>query len=153
MSLLRFLLALTLLAGISPRLQAQSIADPTSWTYKAVKTAEGDYNLVFHLSLKDGWHIWSLQPGGDGFQIVPSFHVDLKKGIKTSGRLSETGKVSSVNMEGIDGKVNYFSHEVTYTLPVKAGAGTVITGKHEYQVCTEALCLPPVEKTFSIELN
>ena len=43
------------------------IADPTTWTYEVKKMSANEYQLIFHVSLKEGWHIWSLKPGGDGY--------------------------------------------------------------------------------------
>ena len=64
-----FILCLLAASGMS----AQIIADPTTWTIEAKKKQGNEYEIVFNLSLKDGWHIWSLKPGGDGMQIPPSF--------------------------------------------------------------------------------
>src|SRR5436309_432615 len=85
---------------------AQSMKDPASWTTK-VESGKGLYNLVFQVKLEPGWHIWSINPGGDGTLIGASF--TFEKGSYTIvGKPSEMGTATEEAMEGIDGKVRYF---------------------------------------------
>jgi len=51
-------------------------------------------------------------------------------------------------MEGIEGKVNYFSGKIEYVQDVTATGSTKITGTHQYQVCNDRMCLPPKDKDF-----
>jgi len=132
---------------------AQGIKDPTHWTYEAKEIAKGEYELNFNLILDEGWHIWAINVGGDGYQVVPTFSFDKKSTIKWLGAIKETGEVINEVMEGVEGKVNYYSHKVTYTQIIKAPAGTIIAGKHEYQVCNDNMCLPPKEVSFTFQLN
>lgn len=136
-------------AGFATGSNAQMVKDPTSWSYEAKKLSAGTYELRFRVQLKDGWHIWSVVPGGDGFQIVPQFVFAKNKGYTLKGSLKETGKLHSEVMDGIDGKVNYYSNTVLYTQLVTAASGTVIEGEQTYQVCTNELCLPPRTISFS----
>jgi DsbC/DsbD-like thiol-disulfide interchange protein len=132
---------------------AQMISDPTAWTYD-VKHLGGDlYEVAFHLTLKEGWHIWSVNPGGDGLQIPPSFTFDENKSIHLDGRVLEIGKKITDRMEGIDGEVYYYSNKVNYTQVVAVTDNTKLTGKHEYQVCNDRLCLPPKTLKFSVSIK
>jgi DsbC/DsbD-like thiol-disulfide interchange protein len=129
--------------------QQPVIADPTTWSYEAKKINADEYELTFKLKLEEGWHIWSLTPGGDGYEIIPSFKLD--KGTAKS-KLTESGHANTVLMEGVDNKVTYLSGEVEYKQVVKA-KGDKITGEHEYQICNDKMCLPPKTKKFEIALN
>lgn len=131
---------------------AQGMKDPTHWTYEAKKIAADEYELSFKLQLDEGWHIWSVNVGGDGYQVIPSFTYTEKKSVKLIGTLKETGALISTIMEGVEGKVNYYSHTVTYTQKIKTN-NTTVSGTHEYQVCNESMCLPPKEVPFSFQLN
>lgn len=132
---------------------AQGIKDPTHWTYESKKIANDIYELNFKLKLDEGFHIWAINVGGDGYQIVPKFYFDKTPKAKWMGNIKEKGKLINEKMEGVEGKVNYYSQEVTYTQVVKAPAGSTISGKHEYQVCNDFMCLPPTDKPFSFQLN
>lgn len=129
------------------------LEDPTTWTYELKKKSGNDYQLVFHCDLKAGWHIWSLHPGGDGYQIVPSFKLDANANVKAKGEPTETGKTTTTVMDGVDGKITYLSGKIDYVQEVTITGKTKITGKHEYQVCNDRMCLPPKDKDFVFEVN
>lgn len=132
---------------------AQMIEDPTQWTYELKKKSDKVYDLVFKLKLKEHWHIWSLNPGGDGLQIPPEFTIDNNPAVKKMGSIKESGKLISEEIDGVDGKVNYFLNQVVYTQTVEVANNTTIKGKHRYQVCDETQCLAPKTKSFSLEVT
>src|ERR1017187_6116100 len=92
----------------------QMIDDPTAWKYEVKKKSATEYQLIFHLDLKAGWHIWSLKPGGDGYHIAPSYTFNNNPKVKMKGSVIETGKKTVTKMEGIDGKVTYYSGKIDY---------------------------------------
>jgi len=131
----------------------QQNAGPAKWTYESRKAGNGEYKLVFHLSLDKGWHIWSLNPGGDGFQIIPSFTIDRSTTITQKGKVVEQGKTTTTTMEGIDGKVTYLSGNVDYIMTVVAKQPGKVTGKHTFQICDDRQCLAPTDLNFSFDLK
>jgi DsbC/DsbD-like thiol-disulfide interchange protein len=149
---LKIILAFALTLAIAPS-KAQSISDPTTWTYELKKKSGDLYELVFHLKLKEGWHIWSIKPGGDGSQIPPSFTIDQNDKVQLDGQTIEFGKKISEEMVGVEGVLNYFSNKVDYIQLVYIKGKTKITGKHEYQVCNDNLCLPPKTLKFTVNLT
>ena len=90
------------------------IADPSTWTFETKHVKDNHYQLIFHLKLKEGWHIWSLNPGGDGFQIVPSFKIKKNDAVIKLGSFKEKGNAITELMDGVDGKVTYFKSKVDY---------------------------------------
>jgi hypothetical protein len=147
---LLFALQAMLLMG---SVKAQMIADPTKWTYKSQKIGANEYQLVFQLDLKQGWHIWSIHPGGDGYQLPPTFVIKDNPKVKVKGPVTETGKAITTEMEGVTGKVTYLSGRVQYKLNVTVSGATKVTGKHSYQVCDDKMCLPPKDKDFTFDLK
>ncbi len=146
------LLLLTLFSA--PSVRAQLVEDPTTWTYEIKKRGEGKYDLIWHLTLKPGWHIWSQNPGGDGLQIPPTFTLDRNALIKTAGSTKESGAGKHTGeMEGVDGIVNYFEGQVDFVQSVTVKGNTRITGKHRYQVCDDKQCLAPKTKPFSFSIT
>ena len=132
---------------------AQMIEDPTQWTYELKKKSDKVYDLVFKLKLKEHWHIWSLNPGGDGLQIPPEFIIDNNPSVKKIGSIKESGKLISEEIDGVDGKVNYFLNNVVYTQTVEVANNTTIKGKYRYQVCDETQCLAPKTQSFSLDVT
>jgi thiol:disulfide interchange protein DsbD len=137
-------LMLTLGAG------AQGMKDPSTWTMKVVPNGNA-YDLVFHVELEPGWHIWSSNVGGDGMLIPTS--VSFEKGsYSTTGGLREWGKIIETTMDGIDGKVRYYSGQADFIHAVKAASGDIVKGAYTYQLCNESMCLPPKTKPFSFSI-
>lgn len=149
----KYLLLFVLLIAASFSGNAQIIQDPTTWTYELKDKGAGKYEVLFKLKLKEKWHIWSLNPGGDGMQIPPSFEFDKKPGLKLVGGVKEAGKKHTGPMDGVDGIVTYFEGAVTYTQSIEATGPMTLTGKYTYQVCDDQMCLPPKTKKFSLEIS
>lgn len=142
--------ALTVVSNVA---FGQMTEDPTTWKYEVKKKGTGEYQLIFHLNLKDGWHIWSLKPGGDGYEIAPSFDFAANPKVKLKGKLAEKGKLTTLKMEGIEGKVNYMTGKVDYAQDVTVTGSTEIKGRHTYQVCNDRMCLPPKDREFEFEVK
>jgi len=150
--------ALLILLGIffaagSNRATAQLIQDPTTWTFEAKKKSGNTYDLIFHLKLKQDWHIWSFNPGGDGLQISPSFELEKNAKVKVVGKPKEQGKLITETIDGVDGAVHMYKDKVDYTQTVTVTGPLVIKGTYGYQVCNETMCLPPKTKPFSIKIG
>jgi len=153
MKLIKLTLVALVLTLAKGSLFAQVIDDPTTWTYEVKKKSATDYQLIFHLNIKSGWHIWSMNPGGDGYEIAPSFTFDKNVNVKLKGATTEKGKATTTKMEGIDGKITYLAGKIDYTQEVTVAGASRITGKHTYQVCSDKLCLPPTDKDFVFEIK
>ncbi|MBC7552550.1 MAG: hypothetical protein H7257_01080 [Taibaiella sp.] len=132
---------------------AQMTADPTKWTYEVKKVSGNNYKLIFHLRLEPKWHIWALHPGGDGYEIAPSFSFNNNTRLKLKGEVSESGKATTTSMEGIDGKITYYSEKVDYIQNATIQGKGKIFGKLNYQVCNDNMCLPPKDKDFIFEVK
>lgn len=129
------------------------IADPSTWTFETKHVKDNHYQLIFHLKLKEGWHIWSLNPGGDGFQIVPSFKIKKNDAVIKLGAFKEKGNAITELMDGVDGKVTYFKNKVDYIAELEVNNNTTLSGTFKYQVCDDKMCLPPATKKCSFEIK
>ncbi len=128
----------------------QMIEDPTTWTYEVKKTGDQEYDLIFKVELKEGWHVFSQDPG-DEFLIPPSFSFN-ESNLKKLGKVAEEGMLKTETIEGFDKPVRYFEGTARFIQKVKARAGSKIEGEHEYQVCNDRMCLPPKTKSFVFRL-
>ena len=139
--------ALMLIAGLPSMAQ---LPDPTTWTYDLVKAQKGEVDFKFNVKLQKGWHIWSIHPGGDGTLIAPSFTFEKKADFQLQGDIKEIGKMHTDTLEGIEGKVNYYSDTVSYVQHILImGKSDTLTVTHQYQVCNNQMCLPPKDLKFT----
>jgi len=153
MRLVKYVTLLLLAVVFAKPSMAQATDDPTSWKYEVKKKSGNEYELIFHLDIKQGWHIWSLHPGGDGYEIAPSFTLDPNPKVKLKGKVSEKGKPTTTKMEGIEGKITYLSGKIDYIQNITVNGPTKIKGKHMYQVCNDKMCLAPKDKEFEVEVK
>jgi len=137
---------------IMPSAHAQKF-DPTSWEYEVKKLKGSEYQLIFHATLEPKWHIWSMSPGGDGSLVATFFKFYDNSKLNLKGKISERGTVITTVLEGITGKVMYYENKVDYIQKVLVEGPATITGEQVYQVCNDSLCLPPVTKRFSFNID
>lgn len=147
-----FLTMLLMLGGITDRASAQ-MKDPTTWTYEVKKTGANQYDLIFHLSLEDKWHVWALKPGGDGSLIPVSFNFAKNPNVKLVGTVKESDKGITENIEALGGPATYHKGKVDFIQTVTVKGKVKITGKHEYQACNDNLCLAAKTKNFEFDIK
>ncbi len=133
--------------------RGQMTKDNSQWTFEAVKKGGNKYEIIAHLKLEKGWHVFSLKPGGDGSLISPSISFNKNPKVKLVGSLKEKGKLISEKVEGVQGTINMYDTKVDYTQAATVDGATVITGTYKYQICNDRMCLPPAEKTFTITVK
>lgn len=150
--LFRFLSIALLQVFLVSGVQAQMIEDPTEWSFEAKKVDGNKYDLIFHCNVNNGWHIYSLDPGGDGSFIPPSFTVNESPDIKLVGDVREEGKIIHETIEDI-GTVHYYK-KVDFIQTVElAKEDITITGEYGYMTCNDETCLPPKTLDFSIQVG
>lgn len=131
---------------------AQIIEDPTEWTIEAKQIDGNKYDVVFHCKVNNGWHIYSLDPGGDGSFLPPSFDFLDNPDVKLIGEPREAGEMIDETIEDI-GTVHYYK-EVDYTQTVElAKADMDLNGEYNYMTCNDQTCLPPTTKEFTLKIG
>jgi thiol:disulfide interchange protein len=112
------------------------------------KTAE----VIITAKLDKNWHIFSLNPGGDGMQIAPDIKVKPTADFKLKGGIKERGKLISEEFKGI-GTINYFKNSVDFVQKIeykKLGKSTI---NIYFQVCDDEKCDRPEEVDIPINLD
>lgn len=148
MKILFICLTLCACSFMFPKSAYAQLPDPTNWEYEVLKTATGQYDIIFKLTLQSGWHIWSMTPGGDGTLIAPSFTFNKDANLELVGNIKEEGVMKTENMDGIEGKVNFYSDSVKYIQHFKIKGAATLKFSHDYQVCNNQMCLPPKSREF-----
>lgn len=123
------------------------------WEIQSKKINDCEYDIIFKVKIDEPWHMYSMKPSKDGpnptdIQFSKSTDFELVGKTKESKSINEMDKVFEV-------MVNYFEKEATFTQRIKVlKEGKIsISGKYEYQVCTEEMCeFPPAEK-FTLNIN
>ncbi len=137
---------------LAQQLLAQIISDPTTWSFKAKKVSGADYELIINCKLRPEWHLWSLDPGGDGMLVPPSFTFEKNSNIEVVGKIKEVGKKISKEFPGTDGITHFYENEVSYIQKFKVKANTVFKGSVNYQSCDHSQCLKPEAKAFEVKI-
>lgn len=148
MKQLIFILCAALLSFQS---HAENTPDPTHWVITAKKVDKTTYRIEFKVDIDRPWHIWTLNPGGDGSLIPPSFHFNKGKFTLIEG-VGEQGISVQAVLGGIKESAYFYPSGAMFTQMVSAKKGTVITGTYTYQVCGNTLCLAPKTKPFKVKL-
>lgn len=133
--------------------QGQIVKDDSKWTLEAKKKNGNQYELILHLQLPPKWHIYAFKPGGDGMEIPPTVTFVKNAQMKPEGGVKEKGKLITETLEGIDGAVNMFKDKVDYVQLATVSGNTKITCKYSYQICNDQMCLPPTDKTATVEIT
>lgn len=124
---------------------------PVSWTFQLIKDKSTQhYTLEAKVIISQGWHVFTTNPGGDGLLIPTSLTLDHAEKVSELSEVRSIGKPITKEMEGV-GIVNYFEHEATFTLQFKTKELKLIEGTLGYQLCNEAMCLPPTDVKFTLK--
>jgi thiol:disulfide interchange protein DsbD len=154
MNLLKLSSVLIMLAGTSMLFAQSKSSDDAvvQWSYKVMARPGNSYELQATATIKEGYHIWALDAGGDGSLIATAF--DTKDdNIKWQDGWRENAKPQEHTYEFIEGAVRYFEHTVTFSrIFTVAGSAKAISGTVTFQTCNDRMCLPPETTGFEAGL-
>lgn len=151
MKRLLFLLPLFFLA--LPSSFAQQVKDAIQWQYNAKKTSDSTFDITIAAKIKEGWHIYTATPKGDGSQIPTTIKFDKNPNIKFAGKLTNNGKPVNEEIKDLGITIQYYKNAITYTQKIVAKANTVLSGVVDFQICNDQMCLPSKPERFKIPLN
>lgn len=144
------LMVLCVLTALSVQAQP-SVEDPSEWEFKVKKVEDNTYDLIFHVDVKDNWHIFALDPGGEGLFIPPSFDFTENDKYHLVSELREEGTIIDEDVEEV-GVIHYYKH-ADFIRRVKVSGNMTVEGTYTYMTCNDEMCLPPVTKPFSFEIT
>ncbi len=150
-NLFRSILFLILYVCAASPLYAQMIEDPTVWNFEAKHIQGEEYEIQFQVKVNEDYHIYALEPGGDGAFLPPSFEIEPNPIYEATGPLGERGKKISEHIEDI-GTVFYYK-EAVYYQPARIRAPGALKGTYTYMVCNDVGCLPPKTKSFTLRIG
>ena len=147
----RALLALTL-SFISLLSLGQSTKQ-VKWTFTTKKIADKTYEVHMTANINGNWHMYA-QNAGEG-PVSTSFNFTKNPLLQVDGKVKEVGKMKKVFEETFNSEVRFYEKSVNFiqVVKVKGNAKTNLTGKVEFMVCDDKLCLPPGEVEFSVSIG
>jgi len=121
-------------------------------SYATKIISETNAELIITAKMDKGWHIYSMNPGGDGSLIAPEITFTKNNEVELIGSATEKGKLETQDDAGI-GPYHFFENKVVYTQKIKYKNKTKIKGEFYYQTCNENGCLKPTSVDFVIDMN
>jgi thiol:disulfide interchange protein len=149
----RLLLLLPLLFLILPASFAQEVKDVLSWKYDAKKTGDSTFDVTITANIKEGWHIYTATPGGDGSQIPTKIKFNTNPNIRLVGKTTNNGKAVNEEIKELDFTIQYYKGKVIYRQQIVASANTILTGNIDFQICDDQKCLPSKPEKFKIKIE
>ena len=127
---------------------------PVHFKFSTKKITDCEYDLVFNASIDDGWHLYSLKRAAEDGPNPTVFTFNKSNEYELVGKPTENKPVKEFD-KVFEMQVAYFKHTATFTQRVKLKTDKKITisGKYEFQACTEEKCIfPPADKfDFSLQ--
>lgn len=123
-----------------------------SWIFTITHTSGDNYELKAKAKIKPGYHLWALNPGGDGTLIPTSFTVE-KETIKWLSDWKESKKPEERTYEFMEGAVRYFTTTVTFSREFSTKEKPYLEGTVDFQTCNENMCFPPENIDFTVDVK
>ncbi|MGB0166424.1 MAG: protein-disulfide reductase DsbD domain-containing protein, partial [Luteibaculum sp.] len=114
--------------------KSSKIFTPVQWTSAVKDLGEGNYEVYFHFTIEEGWHLYSQNlPGEDG-PIPTSFTFNEQEGLELLGKTQEPKPILKYDPNFLM-DLTFFEGEVTFTQKIKASQDVEeLSGSFEYMV-------------------
>lgn len=148
--LLLFPLLLVLLATAFGQ---ENVKDVISWKSAVQKTGDSTFKVTVTATIKEGWHIYTATPGGDGSQIPTKVSFSKNPNVRLNGKIVVDGKVHTEEIKELDYSINYYKNKVSFTQQLVASANTTLKGTVDFQICDDQKCLNPSTENFQVAIE
>ena len=145
------------LTGTLPAL-GQTIQSPARWHWTCKKLQGNEYELVFHLELQKGWHVFAdaddhgIKKKKGHEAVVPTFNFDSNAAVTLEGDVNSKGILETQKLKHL-GLVNIYSFKVMYVQKLKTAPGTRLSGTFTYEVCSDEKTLDPITERFDVVIK
>ncbi len=139
----KIMAALLLLTMMTLTASAQMM-EPVHVSSELKKLGETEAELLFHLKIDAGWHVYS--PKVKDGPVAATFHADKLQGAKKVGGLQCRGKEITKYDEMFGQELQYFENSVTFVQKIQFEGGSYAIDCYvEYGACNDEMCMPPGE--------
>jgi thiol:disulfide interchange protein len=142
-----------LLVLLSTAFGQENVKDVISWKTAVQKTGDSTFKVTVSAAIKEGWHIYTATPGGDGSQIPTQVSFKKNPNVKAVGKVVVDGKVHTEEIKELDYSINYYKNKVSFTQQLVASANTTLKGAVDFQICNDQKCLNPATENFQVKIE
>jgi len=127
---------------------------PVHWKFSTKKVSDCEYDLMFSATIDEGWHMYSLNKLSDDGPMPTVFKFNKSSDYELVGKVKQGTPVKEFD-KVFETQVEYFHHTASFTQRVKllAKKQITVTGKYEFQACTDEKCIFPPADEFSFSLT
>lgn len=137
--------------------KADDIEDPTDWTVELKQTGEGEYELIYHVTIEKGWYLYSSFLDPNIGPVPTSFYYEDSSNSQFVflGAPTETGDKIYDELDPMwEAQVKKFGLSATFTQKVTAtDPNAIVKGYLEFMTCNHEKCLPPDNIDFEFDLG
>lgn len=108
--------------------------------------------IEIHASIADGWHLYSQHLENEFGPVATSFTFQENPNVIFVGSTQEPKAIHEFD-ENFETDLNFFKNEVTFSQKIKVKKSTEVNGTTTFMVCNETMCLPPIDKPFTLKVN
>lgn len=141
------------LFGTSIISQGQDLEHPVKWKFSLEKNDNKEYVIKAEAHLAPGFHIWALDPGGDGSLIPTEIEIDQEEEIRWKSDWKESPEPMRQILEYVEGAIFWHETKVTLTRTFVSDGPMSIDGFVSFQVCNAQSCFPPEEIEFKLQVK
>jgi hypothetical protein len=113
---------------------------------------ENSKNIEIVAEILEGWHLYSQNINPEIGPIPTQFKFDKNDSIVLIGKTIEPTSIKKFD-ENFEATLDFFEGKTVFTQKIELKASTKLELSVTFMVCNETMCLPPIEKIISIELN
>ena len=130
------------------------VFNPIEWEFSSKKISETEYDITFHATVEQGWHLYA-QDLPDGGPNPTTFKLNgAGSSFELVGKTVASIKPHEEFDKNFDMVLRYFSKDVDFVQRIKLlKKGKIsIKGEVEWMACDDTQCLPPdyLENTFVV---
>ncbi|MEJ7735899.1 MAG: protein-disulfide reductase DsbD domain-containing protein [Chitinophagaceae bacterium] len=124
------------------------------WNYSVKKLNDKTFEVHMTATIGENFHMYAQNVGVDG-PVGTAFTFTKNPLIVLDGNVKEVGKLVKKFESVWNGNVNYYEKTVDFVqvVKLKANVKTNLSGKVEFMVCDEKLCLPPSDVPIKINIG
>lgn len=100
-------------------------------------------------SISDGWHLYSQFISNDAGPVPTTFVFHEGTTVKFDGKVTEPEAIHAYD-ENFEASLDFFKDQVIFIQKIVPASKGVVSGYVTYMVCSDIMCLPPVDYEFSI---
>ena len=126
-----------------------------TWSFETEKVNATEYDLLFKASIKQGWYVYSEFLASDEGPVATEIIFRFVPGFEPSAPPTEQGEKHEGFDEIFGMEVTKFSKtfEINQRIALSSKSLKQIGGTIRYMVCSDEVCLPPVEEAFTFLLD